>query len=160
MTDARISLLLDVLDRAFDGRAWHGTTLRGAVRGVAPDLAVWRPGRGRHNIWELMLHTAYWKYAVRRRIVGSRERFSRAPANWPAPPRRPTAEALAEDVALLEHEHARLRLVVEGLAPSRLGRRLTGRWTVAEQIHGVSAHDLYHTGQMQLIKQLAGARRG
>src|SRR2546422_6033044 len=67
--DARINLLLQVYDQAFDHKAWHGTPLWGSLRGLRPQGALWRPGRGRHNIWEVVLHTAYWKYIVRRRLA-------------------------------------------------------------------------------------------
>ena len=67
--NGRIALLLDVFDQAFDHRAWHGTPLAGAIRGVSHRDALWRPPpvKRRHNIWEIVLHTAYWKYIVRRR---------------------------------------------------------------------------------------------
>ncbi len=56
--DSRIRLLRDVFDQAFSGASWHGTPLWGSVRGVTATEALWRPGRGRHNIWEIVLHTA------------------------------------------------------------------------------------------------------
>jgi hypothetical protein len=88
-----IELLLEVLDQAFDQKAWHGTTLRGSLRGLTPEEVVWRPARGRHNIWELALHTAYWKYAVSRRLAGEAiGSFGRKPSNWPAVPEPPIAE--------------------------------------------------------------------
>jgi len=69
----QIALLLDVYDQAFDHRAWHGTPLAGAIRGLSHGDALWRPRRGRHNIWEIVLHTAYWKYIVRRRLMRDAE---------------------------------------------------------------------------------------
>ena len=78
-----MALLLDLVDEAFDRAAWHGPTLRGALRGVTAKQAAWRPARGRHNIRELALHAAYWKYAVRRRLTGeARGSFSLAGSNW------------------------------------------------------------------------------
>ena len=68
--NGQVGLLLGLIDEAFDKRAWHGTNLRGALRGIDARQASWRPGPGRHNIWELALHAAYWKYAVRRRLTG------------------------------------------------------------------------------------------
>ncbi len=65
-----IRQLLSILDQAYDHRSWHGTNLRGSLRGVSLRKAAWRPGRGRHNIWELVVHAAYWKYAAGRRIAG------------------------------------------------------------------------------------------
>jgi DinB superfamily len=151
-----IRLLLRVVDQAYDRKSWHGTTLRGSLRGVTADQALWRPGPGRHNIWELTLHTAYWKYAVRRRLAGGAiGSFERKPSNWPAIPQPSDARAWKRDVALLDDEHQKLRAVIAGLPPARL-RQLSpkGVWTNAEEIHGLAAHDLYHTGQIQLIKRL------
>jgi hypothetical protein len=157
--DPRIELLLEIMDQAFDRRGWHGTTLRGALRGVTPGEALWRPGPDRHNVWELAIHAAYWKYAVRRRLAGeSAGSFERKPSNWPAIPEPPDLKAWKRDLALLEAEHQKLRQVVSGLSAVDLERRSPkGVWTYAEEIHGVAAHDLYHTGQIQLIKRLMPA---
>ena len=62
-------LLLRILDDAYERKAWHGTNLRGSLRGVTADEARWRPAPGRHNIWELAVHCAYWKYTVRRKLT-------------------------------------------------------------------------------------------
>jgi hypothetical protein len=98
MTD----LLLDLIDEAFDRRSWHGTNLRGSIKGVTPDMAAWRPAPERHNIWELMVHAAYWKYEVRRRLAGEKPGgFALAGRNfWPRPVEG-TAEEWKRDVALL-----------------------------------------------------------
>jgi hypothetical protein len=151
-----VAMLLEVMDQAFYRKSWHGTTLRGALRGLTPDEALWRPGPERHNIWELTLHAAYWKYAVRRRLAGDEVgSFERKPSNWPEIPEPPSASAWKRDVAFLELEHRKLRDIVAGLTPADLARRSPrGVWTYAEEVHGVAAHDLYHTGQIQLIKRL------
>jgi hypothetical protein len=152
----QISLLLEITDQAFDRKSWHGTTLRGALRGLTADDALWRPAPKRHNIWELTLHAAYWKYAVRRRLAGEAvPSFERKPSNWPAIPDPANGSAWKRDVAFLESEHRRLREIIRGLSPPALSTRSPrGVWTYAEEIHGVAAHDLYHTGQIQLIKRL------
>src|ERR1700733_13997187 len=62
-------MLIDFLDEAFDKKSWHGPNLRGSIRGLSAKEAAWRPGQDRHNIWELTLHAAYWKYIVRRRLT-------------------------------------------------------------------------------------------
>ena len=154
--DQRIGLLLEIMDQAFDARGWHGTTLRGALRGVSPAQALWRPAPGRHRIWDLALHCAYWKYAVRRRLAGDAVgSFPRTPSNWPDVPEVPDATRWNADVRLLVAEHAALRAMVAGMAPAKLARRSPKQtWKNIEQIHGVAAHDLYHTGQIQLIKRL------
>ena len=155
--DRKIKLLLDVYNQAFSGRSWHGTPLWGALRGVTPKLALWRPGRGRHNIWELVLHTAYWKCIVRRRLRGDPAiSFPRPGSNWPTLPARTDAAAWAKDRALLKHEHLLLRNVIARFDPKQLRRRgWRSLWSNAAHIYGIASHDLYHAGQIQLLKRLA-----
>jgi uncharacterized damage-inducible protein DinB len=150
-----LALLLHQLDTAYDHKAWHGPTLKGALRGVDERLASWRPAKGRHTIWELAVHCAYWKYAVRRRIAGEkRGAFPLDGSNWF---RRPDGAARWDaERKLLDAEHAALREVVAALDPAALGRAPEGSaHTLARQIAGVAAHDLYHAGQIQLMKRLA-----
>ena len=154
-------LLVEILDHAFTGRGWQGTTLTGAIRGVSPALASWRPASDRHSIWDLVLHTAYWKYAVRCRLTGERPKggFARSPANWPTPPAQGGTGAWRADIRLLKVEHAKLRDVVAQLSDRRLARRTpSGAWRLDETIFGVAAHDAYHTGQIQLLKRLVAGR--
>jgi hypothetical protein len=156
MAHPLIAMLLEIVDQAFDRKSWHGTTLRGSLRGLTHEEALWRPGPDRHNIWELALHTAYWKYAVRRRLAGEAvQSFERKPSNWPEIPASPDGSAWKRDVGFLESEHRKLRETIASLPPAQLTRLSPrGVWTYAEEIHGVAAHDLYHTGQIQLIKRL------
>jgi len=151
-----MGLLLRLIDQGFDHQAWHGPTLAGALRGVTWRQALWRPHQARHNVWELTLHTAYWKYAVRRRLVGGPQgAFPRAGSNWPELPKSPGERAWKADVALLKSEHRTLRETIAALPAAVLGKRGgRGRWTNAEMIHGVAMHDLYHAGQVQLLLRL------
>ena len=158
-------LLLGLLDEAFEKKAWHGPNLRGTLRGLSAAQAGWRPRAHRHDIWEIAVHCAYWKYAVRRRLSGERRgSFALAGSNWfrrPAPGLHGAAleKAWRDDVALLVSEHRRLRETVAALRPADLERRSKGsRQTNLALVRGVASHDLYHAGQIQLLKRL-GERR-
>lgn len=154
--DTSSTLLLQILDEAFERKAWHGPNLKGSLRGVNAAQAVWRPARGRHNIWEIALHAAYWKYAVWRRLRGERRgSFPVRGSNWFASPASPTEKAWRHARELLLREHRKLREAVAGLdEPRRDRKRLS-------MIFGVALHDVYHAGQIQLLKRLrAGARKG
>ena len=149
-----VASLLQQLDEAFDVRSWHGTNLRGSLRGLSPKVAAWRVSPRRHNIWELAVHAAYWKYAARRRLTGARRGdFPLSGSNWFPRPVKATAAAWQADLALLAEEHARLRAAIAKLRDSDLSRRL-GRGTVGFLVRGVASHDLYHAGQIQLLKRL------
>ena len=143
--------------------AWHGgPTAVGSLRGVKASQAIWTPARGRKSIWQLALHMAYWKYAVRRRLEGGSEPlFPRSPANWPRVPAAADERAWKEDIALLQNEHSRLVSVVAAIPSSKYSREVPAgkRWTVGELIVGIAQHDAYHTGQIQMLKRLWSASR-
>jgi len=145
-----IELLLANLDAAYDQRGWHGTSLRGALRGLTTKDVYARPRKGRHNIWELVAHAAYWKYAVRRRLAGGkRGSFSLKGSNWFASPARGGEPAWRDVVELLDVEHHLLREIIASLDAAALNDRKKMR-----MIYGVAAHDVYHTAQIQLTKRL------
>lgn len=154
--NANVRALLRVLDEGFDGRAWHGPNLIHALRGVDPALAVWRPAEGRHSIWELTLHAAYWKWTAAKRMGAVAGRFSRRGANFPIVPEPADSDAWDLDVQLLRTEHARLRDAVTALKPADLGRHVgaSGEWTIEETVRGAAFHDVYHAGQIGLLKRL------
>jgi hypothetical protein len=156
-------MLLDGLDEAFDRRSWHGTNLRGSLRGLPAVAAAWRPGPKRHNIWEIAVHAAYWKYAIWRKLSGAaRGSFPIEGSNWFARPARGEAKgasAWTADVRLLITQHRRLREAVEALDPERIARPMArSLYTPAFVVRGVAAHDLYHAGQIQLLKRLQKGR--
>ena len=147
--------LLASLDEAFNRRSWHGTNLRGSIRGLDLATAARRPKRGRHNIWELVVHAAYWKYDVRRRLTGEKPgSFALKGSNFWKRPDDGGKKEWNRDVALLEAEHKRLRAAVEAFPKGRWGRKVPGKpGTFAWMVRGVAAHDLYHAGQIQLLKR-------
>jgi hypothetical protein len=162
VAESEIGLLLEVIDRAYDQKSWHGPNLRGSIRGVTAAAAAWRPAVGRHNIWEVVVHAAYWKYIVRRRLLGEkRGSFPLKGSNWFARPVTLTEEAWKADVALLEQTHQALRAAVAALPAAQLRARPAGsKVSNLEQIAGIAAHDVYHAGQIQLLKRLATQAAG
>jgi uncharacterized damage-inducible protein DinB len=155
-SDGVLAILLRQIDEGYDKKAWHGPTLRGSIRGVGPKEAAWRPGGNRHNIWEIMVHTAYWKYVVRRRILG--EKFGSFPlkgSNFFKRPLTLSERAWREDIFLLERCHRSMREMIEGLHANDLKKFPKGsRVPTGELLFGIAAHDIYHAGQIQLLKRL------
>lgn len=160
--DAAYDAIRESLDPSRAPRAWHGgATPMGALRGVPAAMAAWRPAPGRPSIWSLTLHIAYWKYAVRRRLLpAGQERFRRHPANFPDVPADASEAAWRSDVRLLSDEHVLLLRAVAAFPPAALGRKAGTRklHTYADLIAGIALHDAYHAGQIQLIKRLWKAR--
>lgn len=153
---SEIQLLLRLLDEAYDVKTWHGPNLKGSLRGLAPAAAAWRPGPNRHSIWEIAVHAAYWKCIVRRRLLGEkRGSFALKGSNWFARPQELSDRAWKTDLALLDQEHARLKEAVAALAPALLSFVPAGsKVSNLALISGIANHDVYHAGQIQLLKRL------
>lgn len=152
--------LLAVVDRAYARRSWHGSNLRGSIRGVSVAEAAWRPAPGRHNIWEIVVHAAYWKYAVTRRLTGApRSTFPLQGSDWFERNPGGSERVWREDIALLERMHGELRDAIAACLDSRLEAR-SGSVTFLDLISGIAAHDVYHAGQIQLLKRLYRSQAG
>ena len=154
-----VALLVAIIDQAYNKTSWHGTNLRGSLRRVTPAQAAWRPAPGRHNIWEIAVHAAYWKYAAARRFTGgTRGSFPLKGSNWfvrPVAPRASIETDWKADLDLLDDMHDELRAAVARLSAKELSRTPPGKKVSnVALVSGVAAHDLYHAGQIQILKRL------
>jgi hypothetical protein len=155
-----VALLLRILDESYEKKAWHGPNLKGSIRGVTSAEADWRPRPDRHCIAEIVVHAAYWKYAVRRRLRGDkRGSFAIKGSNWFALPYPISDSSWREYQRLLDAEHRALRETIDEFPAEQLHRFPEGgKVTYVAQIYGIALHDVYHAGQIQVLKRLQIAR--
>ena len=147
--------LLDLIDRAWRAKAWHGPALLEVLKDVTPAMAAKRVVKGAHTIWELVDHVATWNEVVAMRLAGVNPRVPQE-WNFPATP-RPTAAAWKVSRSRLARTQARFRAAVVAFPEAKLARRRPGTtttWYVL--IHGQVQHQLYHAGQMALMKRGLG----
>jgi hypothetical protein len=144
--DSQIQLLLEILDHSYNKPGWHGPNLSNSFRGLDAKTAA-RSVHGRKSIWQQVLHAAYWKQRVLNKIVGT-QRFPRSGSNWPRLPETITNRAWNEDAALLDEIHKNLRQAVATLDSHKLEPKLR------KMIYGAAAHDVYHAGQIKLLRKM------
>lgn len=142
----------DQLKRAFEGGAWHGPAVLEILKDVTAAQAAARPFPNAHNIWELVLHIAAWEEACRRRLEGDRAELSDS-EDWRN--MAATDEAAWEQVkAALMEGHHRLRAAIAKADESKLDEPiLPGMPSTYVTLHGVIQHDLYHAGQIAILKK-------
>jgi uncharacterized damage-inducible protein DinB len=152
---SEIRRILDQMDRAFSGDAWHGPSLMSLLEGVSAEGASKHAVRGAHSIWELVHHIGAWNTIVRRRLEGNTAAVT-AEQDWP-PVRDASETAWKRALEVLSESRAALRTVAENLRDDQLEEKLAGssvsRYAI---LHGVIQHDLYHAGQIAILKKALG----
>ena len=148
-----VERIADQMRRAFYGEAWCGSALREVLADVTAAEAVSKPIPNALSIWEMVLHLAAWKGAVRQRLAGERVKL---PVDGDFPPVRDISEASWRGaLEWLERRHEELQDAVAGLTDTRLDEPVVeGMATVYVTLHGSIQHDLYHGSQMALLKKM------
>ncbi len=153
---SEIARIVDQLRRGWDGDAWHGTPLWTMLCDVTASEANARPIPGAHTIAEIVQHLAYWKQATVQRVNGELISPSHD-EQWP--PHRDTSEsAWRQALELLQSRHHVFIQIVERLSDDQLTQPIAGRdYDLYVQLHGSLQHDLYHAGQIALLKRAVRA---
>ena len=149
-----IDRILNQLERSYRAEAWHGPAVLEILAGVTAADAARRPIAAAHTIWELVLHMAYWKDIVRRRLAGERPETDEA-ENFPVIA-DPSPAAWGRALARLEAAHEGLVQEIAPLEDGQLEEPAPGG-TVARYVllHGMVQHDLYHAGQIAILRKPA-----
>jgi hypothetical protein len=145
LVGANRNSLVTLLERAFDQRSWHGANLMSAVRGVRFEQAK-KSIAGRKTIWEQLLHAAYWKNVVITKLSG-KTAWERKGSNWVRMPSPGSEKQWKEDVEMLKGLQRRLREILEKRAGKLSEKEV---WLV----QGAAFHDIYHAGQIKLLRRI------
>ncbi|HEX2340442.1 MAG TPA: DinB family protein [Vicinamibacterales bacterium] len=160
-----IDAIVDELQREYGGDAWYGSSLRDILKNVTAAQAAARPVPEAHSIWELVLHVTAWKREVAARMQG-RPAGEPAEGDWPPAPSdgQATDAAWAKTLDALQEAQVALISAAGQLPPSRLhvpvadprNRPLGTGVSHYVTLHGIAQHDVYHAGQIAIIKKALG----
>lgn len=154
--------LIDQLERETAGEPWHGPSLAAILEGVTSEQAARKVSPDTHSIWEIVLHMTGWKREVARRARGHQAGQPEA-GDWPPVGQASEARwrSAREDLFQAQRELADL---VRGLTDAELDARIQGDTaayigaglSVRATLYGILQHDVYHSGQIALLKRIGG----
>jgi uncharacterized damage-inducible protein DinB len=149
---SELDRILDQMDRGWEGDAWHGPSVKRVLESITAELAVRHPIRSAHSIWEIVNHVASWNRIVRHRLIG--DPIEPTPeVDWP-PVWDKSEVAWKRTLENMDESRKLLRKTVEGLKDDQLNVQLPGEgYTNYVMLHGLVQHDLYHAGQIALLKK-------
>jgi hypothetical protein len=155
---SEIERIAKQIEKTFTGRAWHGPAVEEVLAGVTADIASARPPGSDHTVWQLVDHMAFWQDTVRRWLAGERHR-PQDQDSWSAPSEASEA-AWQSSLARLRSGNQALLAQVKSLDESRLSERLFEDMpSLYAVLHGVAQHNVYHAGQIAIMKKQATDRR-
>ncbi len=147
------SRIADQLRRSHSGDAWHGPSVMELLDGVTAEQAAAHPVPGGHSIWEIVLHIVTWQSLATAALAGAAIPAWPFPEDWPQVP-EPGDSAWRATLSQLENANSALVNTVGALPDARLNEIVPGRdYTVYFMLHGIAQHNLYHAGQIALLKK-------
>ncbi len=138
----------------YNGQPWYGESVDKALREISVKQAFLKPGSA-HSIAEIVTHLISWRIFLQKRLAGD-ERFDvnrDTTFRWEAYGDSP--EQVWEKLLLeFDRNQKAVLELITGFKPKNLDEQVPGRtYTFRDLIEGVLQHDLYHLGQIVLLKK-------
>jgi len=138
-----------LLQKAFEKNAWHGPSVREVLDSI-PDGMSFEKLPGTHSIIELVAHMHSWREFVVRKLEGDLQYVVGDSQNFPE------ITNWQEIKEKLYRNQERLLNALESFPESSLATLVphaSHKYTYYTMLHGIIHHDLYHIGQIVLIKK-------
>jgi len=152
---SEIERILDQLQRTYEGNAWHGPAVRELVKGVSARQAAAKSVPAAHSIWGIVLHMTAWQDVTRRRLGGEVVIDLPSELDWP-PIQDQSESAWQQAIEHLTQSKQQLHRAISQLDDERLNDAVPGKdYSVYVMLHGVIQHNIYHAGQIALLKKIS-----
>jgi len=148
--------IIDLINDSYESEeAWHGPSLVTSLRDVSPAVAEARLTPNTHSIAEIVYHITTWRIFVARKLQGDEEFDIRtADKDWKVFGMVDEFEwetlqmelSLSQDELVTRLEQIGSDAYLEELVPGK-------NYSFYTLLHGMIHHDLYHAGQISLIKK-------
>ncbi len=150
---SEITRILNHYDAVLNGSPWHGDPIWQILDGISPEAAAARPPNGGHTIWEIVMHMIFWEGVATQRLAGQRAGLVEE-LNFPAMP-TPTSQHWEQTLDQFRASNQQFRAALAKLDPARLDDlSAAGKRTYYDEAHGVIEHDIYHAGQIALLRKM------
>lgn len=149
--------ILNTYDRVMHGDAWHSYPIWQVLESISAECAAHRPITNAHTIWEIVLHMIFWEGVATRRLGGQRAGLDEA-LNFPAPP-APSEANWRTTLEQFRGSNQEFRSALQKLDAARLDEMsAAGKRSFYDEAHGLIQHNVYHAGQIALLKKSSAAK--
>ncbi len=145
---SEIERIMRLLEKTFDKQPWYGSSIMD-VLDMDPAKATQRLTHG-HSIIELILHMTTWRKFATSRLQGDHSFEVSDEMNFPF------TGTWEEAMSDLQKSQRTLMEAVKSFPEDRLCELVpsnTQKYTYYTLLHGILHHDIYHLGQIALLKK-------
>lgn len=146
---SEIQNIINTLKHTFEKNAWHGPSVLEVLEGVNESNAIKRLGAS-HSIIELVAHMTAWRNYVVEKLNGNDSFELTDDENFP------DYTNWQDVVTQLKENQQKLLDALAKTPTEKLNEKVTGReFKFYVMLHGIIHHDIYHIGQIQLLKNFS-----
>ncbi|HTJ51028.1 MAG TPA: DinB family protein [Cyclobacteriaceae bacterium] len=145
-----IQSIISLLQKSYEHDPWHGPSIKDILEGITEEQSL-RHLPNTHSICELVAHMIVWREFVSLKLQGDKDFKMTDDLNFPI--RNDWNEVLKE----LEKSQKNLVALLKQFPETRLRETVpsvTNQYTFYTLLHGLIHHDIYHAGQISLIKKV------
>ncbi|MGS2763280.1 DinB family protein [Sinomicrobium sp. M5D2P9] len=161
VSNNRVRGFIKQLNEFFHGENWHSESLEEKLRDVDNTLAFQQPVPEVHSIAEIIWHCIYWRQVFIRYAEGDPDYRDNTVEKLNFLPlkelKRKGWDVLRRE---LEQTQEEILELLESKTDDFLdGRPKPGGDTLGYILEGILQHDIYHTGQIGLVKKIISVTR-
>jgi len=147
--------IADQFTRTYAGETWHGDPIKRILQDIDPQQAFRKPSQNVHSLWEIILHIIAWEKVVLKSLQGAAYTMLHDEDDWPLA-KEPSSEAWQATLKVLEETTETLRTLIAAFPETKLHEQVPGQnFTFYMALHGVIHHNLYHAGQIAILKKMS-----
>jgi uncharacterized damage-inducible protein DinB len=137
------------LEKTYDKFPWYGPSIMETLKDIDSSITSKKIG-DTHSIIELLLHMTSWRIFATKRLQGDNNYEVSDDRNFPTP------DSWEQAMQAFRDSQAGLIAAAKKFPEDRLGELVpskTQKYTYYTLLHGIEQHDIYHAGQIMLIRR-------
>lgn len=152
----KIELLTGKIEKVYSGNPWYGNSIKSVLKDIDPKTAFTKAARNVHTIAELVAHIIAWREFVISKIKGDSDFkiTQKLSFDWKRIDRNEKTAWKNLLNALEKNQHeilTTLKKLDDDFLELHVSRR---RYNIEFLIEGGIQHDIYHLGQISLLKKM------
>jgi uncharacterized damage-inducible protein DinB len=144
--------IITLLENTFNKEPWHGPSVKSVINGITQQQSLSKLNNS-HSIIELVGHMTSWRTYTAKKLIDDKSFKMTDELNFPS------ATDWQKVLQTLDESQVTLIEAIKKFDEKRLPDIVPStnhQYSYYTLLHGIIHHDLYHTGQIAIVKKHFG----